>query len=410
MIGRFFRRLAAFTAAALAASYMLPAVYAEDQRGFDRLVTSYNHDCYAEIKIDGDTFDISGVFADDRLTDVSISMVEPLNGNELSVQEDGSFTARIVCGERYKNASLNIIFMFESGLMMNYLLFGDENGWYFPDNGLAQANAEKLEDIQTASPEAAAFYLSENADPDEIRETMAELEQIVGEVCGDETDDYKKAYLLNRWIGENIYYDHDAAESEVTLDTVAVHNVLERRRTTCAGFANTYCALLETAGIRGVNLKGAAAAQGVTYDDLPTTGENHEFTAFWYKQESRWAYVDPCWTSNGDYRDGEYYSGIPSDKYFDITGEAFAFDHRADKAEERDYSAALDALDAGSETTPEAQTSEETSSETEFSPVTSSEEAASAENNSDVAVYILTGAVGLVLITAGIVFLARKKR
>ena len=63
--------------------------------------------------------------------------------------------------------------------------------------------------------------------------------------------------------------------------------------------------------------------------------QNHEFTAFYHKAEKRWVWVDACWNGSGDYKNGEYKDKACHEKFFDITDEALALDHRADYAERR---------------------------------------------------------------------------
>lgn len=337
-------------------SLQCSAEYINETGNLSRLVTSNRKDAFATIDTSGDSVIISGVFKYDPPVALGIVGVDETE-NQLHVETDGVFTAK-VSGTPFDNDYYDLYFQFQSGAYFRYVMKYD-GGWYIPDNGIAAKNNEKLENITIAVPKAAAYYISKDADETEIRETLEEIQRISDEVCGDEEDDYEKAHLLLIWMGENIYYDHDAAETSVTLDTVAIHNVLERRRTTCAGFANTYSALLEAAGIRSVNLKGAAVAGEISFPELPTGVENHEFSAFWYERENRWVYADACWASGSHYRGGEYTSGDWSDRFFDQTAEAFALRHRADKAEERLYFQVLDNLDFSDITTNTEQTERE---------------------------------------------------
>ena len=386
--------------------------FALTENGFTYLEITHDPECYAEITIEGDHFTIDGRAVNDPVNTVRLSSdhVEMTN-YEFNPGEDYTFHAEFDAA--FEDEWTYLCFVNDSKLMMTYRVEHDENGWYFPDNGLAELNAGKLEHIQTAVPEAAAYYISQTADEEEIEETLAELQRIVEEVCGDEQEDYKKAFLIYRWVSENIYYDKDAAATEVTLDTVAIHNVLERRRTTCAGYSNTYCAMLEIAGIRSVNLKGAAATGTILYEELPTVGENHEFTAFWYEEESRWAYVDPTWGSTGRYEDGEYSCDYPSvDRYFDVSGEALALNHRVDKVEERHYTTVLNTEEETEETTTEPLENEETESTTtkatttQPSVTTKPEEAAQSGN---FVIYIIIGAAGVIIVITGIILATRKK-
>ena len=410
---KFCIRAVSFAAAFAAASSMLfTSVSALSDNIDTQLIITRNPDCYAEITIDGNHFTVDGKVVDDpvRAVKFSVNAVEMNNYEFTSDPDDYTFHAEF--DAQLTEGWCNFWLVGESNIVKSYRIQHDEKGWGFPDNGLAEGNAEKLNHIQTAAPAASAYYLSQTADPEEIEWTLAELERIVQEVCGDEQDDYKKAWLLYHWEIENIYYDHDAAETEVTLDTIAVHNVLERSRSTCAGFSNTYCALLETAGIRSVNLKGAAVAGEVSYEELLTAGENHEFTAFWYEKENRWAYVDPTWGSNGDYRSGEYtYDYVPSCEYFDVSDEAFALYHRIDKVEERNYTGALEVDVEGADEpvlTSETPTAEETESTTTLpAPVTTQNNETA--GNGNFIIYIVIGAVGVIIVVVGIILAVKKK-
>ena len=405
-------------------SVFVTGVFAADS-GYTHLLTNNSPDCYADITIDGSHFTIDGRVTDDPAISVKFSTDKvTVSDYQFTVDEDLSFHAEF--DAEFSGSWCEIWVVKTSYTVLAYRLHHDEDGWYFPENGLTRLNAEKLENITQAAPEAAAYYISASADPVEIEETLAELEQAVQEICGDQEDDYRKAYLIYRWISENFYYDKDAANVGVTLDTVAIHNVLERRRTTCAGFANTYCAMLEIAGIRSVNLKGSSVAGEVTYDELLTAGENHEFTAFWYEAENRWVYADPTWGRTGTYENGEYTDKYPPTyKYFDETGEAFALRHRIDKAEERSYLAALSALKGEKETeeetedtsaepsgTTETENSEENETTTTASAATNPPVTAQTDQtpqNGNFVIYIVIGVVGAATVITGIILLTRKK-
>lgn len=380
--------------------------YAADS-GFTHFLTSHDPDSCADITIEGNHFTVEGRVAGDTVTGVKFSTDRVhITGYEFTAGDDSTFHAEF--DAEYSGGWCELWLVKESLLVMGYRIHHDKSGWYFPDNGLAKLNAEKLENILTAAPEASAYYISQTADPVEIEETLAQLEQVVREVCGDEQDDYMKALLLYRWISDNFYYDKDAAAAGVTLDTVAIHNVLERRRTTCAGFANTYCAMLEIAGIRSVNLKGSSVASGVTYDELLTAGENHEFTAFWYGAESRWVYADPTWGRSGIYENGKYTNGYPStEKYFDETDEAFALKHRIDKVEERSYLAALNNAEETEETADEPcvndepQDTEETTTTTR--PPATAQNDEPKQNGNNIVIYIVIGAAGVAIVITGVI-------
>lgn len=398
----------------------------EDTGNFSRLVTSNNPDFYSVFETKGDTITARGVYKSDIPVGIAINGVKA--NVKFHAESDGSYTAELTYSP-LTEGYYDIYISFESGAIIAYLMKYTD-GWYFPDNTIGRQNDSKLEKPYEAAPEAAVYYISATADKNEVETALAQLEEIVKEVCGDETDDYKKAYLLNRWIADNIYYDHDAAETSVTLDTVAIYNVLDRRRTTCAGFANTYSALLEAAGIRSLNLKGAVVTTDVSYDQLAEAAENHEFSAFWYEKQNRWVYADACWSGAGDYRGGSTTQRITYDKYFDISSEAFSFNHRVDRAEERFYGKALEVLEQGSfssETTAEEETEAQTVSEPPASseavtnpPITTSipsqpnantnNSQGSGETKQNITPFVIIGLMGVFVIAAGIILAVNKRK
>lgn len=346
----------------------------EEELVFGRLshlVTTNNPDNYAVIDTEGDKITVRGKFTSDNPFMIDIFDTS-CQSNDFKREGGGAFSGELIC-KPLENGYYNFYIGFDSKLAMTYLLKYDEKGWHIPDNNLNAKNAEKLKHIREADPMAAAYYISPTADKQQIKDTMEKIEAIAHQVCDGVEDDYQKAYLLNRWIADNIYYDHDAAETEVTIETVALCNVLDLHRTTCAGYANLLCALLEVEGIRSVNLKGAAVAGDITYETLTTGGENHEFSAFWYEKQQRWVYADACWSGAGDYKNGKYENNTTYDKYFDVTGEAFSLNHRIDKVEERHYTKALEAL--------EQQTAAVSSDNTETADTTPSSETAEITEN-----------------------------
>lgn len=390
--------------------------------GLSEFVTNHDPNNYAKISFRNDTIIVEGKYTSEKVVDVAISGV-PTTSYTFDTSGN-SFSSEMDCVP--PDPGIYNLYIYLSSKHVLAYLVGYGDGWYIPDNGLIALNAEKLENVKQAAPLAAAYYISPNADKAEIKDTMDSIKAIAEEVCYNVEDDYQKAYLLNRWVADNIYYDHDAAESDVTIETVALCNVLKNRRTTCAGFANIYCALLESVGIRSVNLKGAAVAGDITYETLTTGGENHEFTAFWYEEENRWAYVDSCWSGAGDYINGEYLDVKTYDKYFDISGAAFAMNHRIDKVEERFYTKALAAVEAN-EATQILQTSDG-GENNDPSEDTDNEKNDKNDNNSDnkidkpknpsseekggknYIVYIITAVVGVLAVIAGIAIAAKRKK
>ncbi|MCL2638430.1 MAG: transglutaminase-like domain-containing protein [Oscillospiraceae bacterium] len=305
------------------------------------LKTSHDPDRFAILTVDGNTIHAEGYFKDSVVEEFFISG-SSLRGTEsrFSRSSDGSFTAEYSAVPEATNALA--VIRFDDGSTLNYRVeYNSDDGWFFGDNNLAARTAAALEDYRVIPPEISENYLSASLDPRELAETRAVLMQIVAEETEgiDPDDDYQIAKALNYWVAENIVYDRDARDNDVTEETVSIAQTLRLRRSVCIGIANTYAALLEAAGLKVLNIKGGIANpfEGVPYELLPTETIVHEWVAFWYEAESRWVYADPTWDRQGFFENGSYHMRTPVIKHFDISGLALSFDHRGDRAELRQF-------------------------------------------------------------------------
>ncbi len=301
--------------------------------------TTNNPDFTASVKINGNSISLQGMFKDDPPADIYINAPSLKTvSDSMKAYDNGRFTAKINVSAGGECQTSRLVISLSSGIVFSYNIWYDENdGWYFPDNGLDSRNTKKLGKIIYPPKEASCYYVSAQGNPDEIKWVMDELKSIVNDTVSEDDTDYQKALKLNNWVAENIYYDRTASKTSVTLDTISIYNVLKNKRSVCGGYANLYAALLETAGIRCVNIKGSSAAGTVTYKNLAEGVENHEWCAFYDKKSKRWIYADPCWNSNNRYENGVYKSGLMTNVYFDNTEYVLAQIHRADRVEERNY-------------------------------------------------------------------------
>lgn len=310
------------------------------------LLTSHNQDYYAVIETNGDKISVRGKYADDFIRKIFLSSTE-LSGYSINVGKDGSFEAELTAKKGiFSDGSDNLVFSFSSGASINFLLRYD-GGWYFPYNGLSETNRAVFDNIYEAPPEAAALYLTTDPTPEKVAAAQEQLRTLSDKITTGAEGDYEKARAIAKYVAETIYYDFDARGSNVSEETVALTNVLKTSRTVCSGFANLYCALVQAQGIDCVAIKGSVIGGDVTFETLGTGRENHEWTAFWYEEENRWVWVDCCWNGTGSYKKGEYIKKISHEKYFDISEEALALNHRADYAQRRSF------FEAKAEITPE---------------------------------------------------------
>lgn len=322
----------------LAIVFPINAYAAEDRFGVSRtnlLRTSYNPNRYSLFQADGDTIYARGKYADDRIKKIFIPNYEDaITGYKMSIEGDGSYEAEITCSTTMEYECIAI--ELNSGEILAYEMCYDK-GWFFPDNGLSDKNRKVFDNITNASPESVGYYMSETADAYEIEVVKEQIKLISDSVVDGIESDYEKARALCRYVADHFYYDCDARDTSVTESNVALLNILKTSKTICIGFADLYCALLQAQGIDAVNIVGGSTGLSVDMDDLPHGVQNHEFTAFFYEAENRWVWVDSCWCGSGEYRNGEYIEDNTHEKYFDISDEALAADHRADYAQRRDF-------------------------------------------------------------------------
>lgn len=299
------------------------------------LRTSYNPEYYSLFEISGDTLYAKGRYASDRIKKLFFAGAEDASGSyKMSIDKDGSYEAELTLPEGYRYTSIAV--QLSSGATFGYRIYCD-NGYYFADNGLSETNRTVFDNIIDASPESVGYYISRTADAEEIASVQEQIKKISDSVTEGIDSDYEKAKALTVYVAEHFYYDHDARVESVTEADVVLYEVLKKARTVCTGFADLYCALLQAQGIDAVNIKGGSTGGEIEYENLTDGVRNHEFTAFYYKAEERWVWVDSCWNGSGDYENGEYLDKDAHQKYFDISDEALALDHRADYAERRRF-------------------------------------------------------------------------
>lgn len=297
---------------------------------FYYLKTNNNPDYYSEITLDGKNIYISGRYKNNSVEKILLQQAEL----EIDLNQDSENFSAVLSGSNILGGTDTITIKLKDAKQISYRI-EYENGWHFDFNGLSEKNKAVFSKIYDLQSEAVKFYISPTGDEKEVKDTLDEIKRISDEICTGIENDYDKAQAICLWVSQNISYDFDARNTDVTEDTIAIKNVLERKRTVCAGFANTFAALLQAQGIRSINIKGSTAAGTVTYENLETGVQNHEWTAI--EIDGRWFFADPTWNTENKYRDGTFDLGKQNLMYFDPSDEAFAFNHRADRAQERDY-------------------------------------------------------------------------
>lgn len=221
---------------------------------------------------------------------------------------------------------------------------------------VVEQNISKMDKISDHGAKFVVDYISESWDYQTVQSILDEIQTLSDELCADCSNDYEKICTLANYVSSQISYDFDAKHNAVTFDVISIENVLEKKRTTCAGFSNLFSILCNAQGLYCVNIRGSAVSSedGVYYDKLDdeNTVMNHEWTAVYYNDESRWVYVDCTWDSTNTYQNGEFsYGSAPRDTYLDIPVEELSKNHKAIIVEHREFFDALSAIESPAQTT-----------------------------------------------------------
>ncbi len=200
-------------------------------------------------------------------------------------------------------------------------------------------NSSEVKGTLNIPENAVAQYVSADGDMQTIRETLNEIRLLSNEVCAGVNADYDKLFAISRWVSENIYYDYDAFNTSVTQETISLRHTLDTKRTVCMGYANLCAALCAAQGIDCRVVHGQALPVG-SFSDEEYYAEQHEWNIAVLSDRTVW--LDTLWDTTNAYRDGEYINGTQEYRYFDISDEDIAKNHRAERIEIRDYFSLLD--------------------------------------------------------------------
>lgn len=205
-----------------------------------------------------------------------------------------------------------------------------------PDmTNIVQINQRTADAAVTASEAKVAQYITTDGSRGRIPQILNEIQKISDDICKDIESDYEKLRAISRWVSDNIYYDHPAFSSGAPQECNTLEYMLNNHSGICGGYSNMTSALCAAQGIRCLNISGMAINNGKSYlQNEP--GEFHEWNVA--EIDGRQIIVDSGWNSGNNFNyDGTFNSGPPCYMYFDISGDVFAFDHKAQSAEYRDY-------------------------------------------------------------------------
>lgn len=235
---------------------------------------------------------------------------------------------------------------------------------------VVEQNTSKMEHINDHGAEFVVDYISESWDYNTVESILNQVKTLSDEVCFDCKDDYEKICAMADYVSSTLSYDLDAKHNAVTFDVISLENVLEKKRTTCAGFSNLFSSMCNAQGLYCVNIRGSAVSpsDGIYSSNLDdeNTVMNHEWTAVYYDAEQRWVYVDCTWDCTNYYENSEFrYGGSVRTTYRDISLENISKDHKAIIVDHREFFDALTVLEKPYSETEPPQTQAETAAETQ---------------------------------------------
>ena len=235
---------------------------------------------------------------------------------------------------------------------------------------VVEQNTSKMEHINDHGAEFVVDYISESWDYNTVESILNQVKTLSDEICSGCKDDYEKICAMADYVSSTLSYDLDAKHNAVTFDVISLENVLEKKRTTCAGFSNLFSSMCNAQGLYCVNIRGSAVSpsDGIYSSNLDdeNTVMNHEWTAVYYDAEQRWVYVDCTWDCTNYYENSEFrYGGSVRTTYRDISLENISKDHKAIIVDHREFFDALTVLEKPYSETEPPQTQAETAAETQ---------------------------------------------
>jgi hypothetical protein len=383
----------------------------------ESLTTTYDPTRYSVFTVSGDVIEARGFYEGDMVQNFEVTeTLFETKSMDFKPKPDGSYTAVFTGAPLGGYAHIKLTLK-HGGKLETRVEY--DGGWYFSDRmvdniGLSEKHESIIKNFTTMPPEVTAQYLAgENASRQDIEAALNKIRVLAEEITAGIDDDYDKARAISGWVADNIHYDRVARDTEVTVETIQLDNVVELKRSTCSGYANLTAALYSAVGLKAITVLGVAISLS-DYDTLLNESDrHHEWTAFWYEKENRWVSADSGWDS-ANYYDGNYEKKIAPRKYFDISPLALAQNHLIKKAEFRDYFALTDYDPVMDEQSAGASQSDDAKSKTGASKSSAvAKSAASEQTDSRLNYTAIYMAIILVLIVAGgicVFAISRKKK
>jgi transglutaminase-like putative cysteine protease len=137
----------------------------------------------------------------------------------------------------------------------------------------------------------------------EAIKSNAQIDETARMVVGNEKNSKKKAYLLYKWVSQNIKYDYSKA-AIISKDPTGISSgsiiAFNTGKGICFDYSCLYISMCRAVGVK-VQLITGLGYSGVAWGD-------HAWNRIYSVEEARWINVDATFGTNGNYFDKQDFS------------------------------------------------------------------------------------------------------
>ena len=296
---------------------------ASDYRDSYHIRSTNNPDCYLDFSIKGNMLTVSGKIIQDGLEKVWVRCGE--NGEPSYASSGQLFTATFSLNAIAENTMVPVTVYTKTYTDSSYW------GYSWDDISVINQNGE-YRFSSSLVLEHNLDIMSRWVNPESGRSgnVAEEFVELSNQIVGDETDDYKKIYLLNYWVAENIYYDYDYYYGKSKELYYSAEEVMAARRSVCGGYANFLQKLIQAQGIPCIQVTtySAGASTKGYFDETNymITSSNHAHVEAFV--DGRWVTMDATWDSQNKYENGQFMTREPKIRFFDSNLGFFSYSHK----------------------------------------------------------------------------------
>jgi hypothetical protein len=133
---------------------------------------------------------------------------------------------------------------------------------------------------------------------DEAIKSNSQIDETARKIVGSEENSKKKAYLIYKWVSQNMQYDYEKA-AMISKDPTGISSgsiiAFNTRKGICFDYSSLYISMCREAGVK-VRLITGLGYSGVAWGD-------HAWNQVYCVEEGRWVNVDTTFGTNGNYFD-----------------------------------------------------------------------------------------------------------